>query len=386
MKKLIQIGLSSLLVFPVLTLGVCAEEWNDKTTSMVTYFPVPYAVYNNIYVSDKFDIGTSTKPYKLYLGNGLSSQRKALEAYKVTLCTDETNADNAATLTMDSDVYTPTAYFGKVNSNSTAPATLVFQNLHIGTQPTVSRLEVTDATTVLNVEELNLFGANLGKASCEGTVQVQQINIGDGEKNYVVCCEGGSCGTACYFGTKENEYRTYCETRTDGEKIEGSGWCSSNSDNCSQGCGCQCNTAISQQREVESGPYKGATYCEPKCETQYWDGTVSNCEAQEGSSHWDYNSCKCVCKANHELDGNVCRPLVWTVNRTTTKTAKPAGGCPTGQSSNYNTVNGYQTGSPCSAGHKSHGAYQVHKNLGVCTDDATQCCTSNVEAICGFAN
>ena len=200
MKKLIQIGLSSLLVFPVLTLGVCAEEWNDKTTSMVTYFPVPYAVYNNIYVSDKFDIGTSTNNYELYLGQGLSSQKKALEAYKVTLRTDETNADNAATLTMDSDVYTPTAYFGKVNSNSTAPATLEFQNLHIGTQPTVSRLEVTDTTTGLNVEKLNLFGANLGQATCEGTVQIQEdINIGDGKKDYVVCCEGNSWNSVLFW-------------------------------------------------------------------------------------------------------------------------------------------------------------------------------------------
>ncbi len=196
MKKLIQIGLSSVLVFPVMALGVYAADWADNTTAMVTYFPVPYAAYNNIYVSDKFDVGTSTNGFELNLGEEGVSQ-SALEAEQVILHKTDSST---AQFTMDSDVYTPKAYFGNVAADGNDAVTLEFQNLRIGSdQLTIGTLEVKN----LEIGELKLFGANLGGAECEGTVKTQRIDLGSiegegsGEKTYVVCCpadSASSCG------------------------------------------------------------------------------------------------------------------------------------------------------------------------------------------------
>lgn len=53
-RAVIGVGVLAVLAWSVM---VWAAEGNDKTVSMVTYFPVPYAAYNNLYVSQKMDIG-----------------------------------------------------------------------------------------------------------------------------------------------------------------------------------------------------------------------------------------------------------------------------------------------------------------------------------------
>ena len=375
MKKLIQIGLSSILVFPVMALGVCAANWNDNTTSMVTYFPVPYAAYNNIYVSDKFDVGTSTSNFLLNLGSGGIEQR-ALEANTVTL---RSTAGVNAQFTINSDVYTPVAYFGNVKNPTGTTATLQFKNLRIGSQPDISNLTV----NIVKLQALNLFGANLGGATCNGTVQTKTLNLGAGNQKYMVCCPTGeSCGDACYFTDKKKaRYESYCTTRVYNNKIAGT-WCSGES--CSQGCGCQCDTAISTRETVMTSgdENQGATYCKPKCSTEYWNNSIVGCTEQAGSERWDYNTCECVCKNTYELDDNVCRALTWKATRNTVNTAKPENeSCPTGYSTSYNEVISYHNGAPCTTANKSHGTYSAYRQ-GVVAGDATQCFTETLTATC----
>lgn len=347
MKKLIQIGLSSMLVFPVMALGVCATDWNDNTTSMVTYFPVPYAAYNNIYVSDKFDVGTSAKKFYLKLGSdGVS--RPALEAYSVTL----QNKDNIpAQFKMNSDVYTPTATFGNVK-NATGSVTLDFQNLRLGSVLNVSSLVVNERVAV---DELQLFGANLGEARCDnGTVQLQRdIDIGAGKQTYVVCCpadSASSCGTPCYFTDAEaNSRKPKCLEYLEhpagswvqnaqpapecgcncpaNAYLDANGKCQCNTDYSYSGGSCVLSCSLDWYRRGHRGEccssYSGSNYSDAACWNLQWQLAEQSytcsgySSADNGCSReklgnmldWDYPS------GNVVEDGDSCTTPNETVER-----------------------------------------------------------------------
>ncbi len=357
--------LGSVLFLPFMGLEVCA--WNDNTTSMVTYFPVPYAAYNNIYVSDIFDVGTSTKNFDLHLGSSGISQ-SALEAHTVTLrSTDSAKAQ----FKMESDVYTPTAYFGNVDAVGSGTATLEFTNLRIGTQPTIDTLKADELT----VDELKLFGANLGGAgaSCEngaGTVRIQdEIDIGAGEGRYVVCCPSGSgsCGTACYFAntqanrTRKDDCQENSSSHPKGTWIQNSEPapecgcnCPSNSElNANGKCYCKTNYSYSggscvlscslynyrsNHRSACCASYSGSNYSDTACWNLRWEltSTVESCggysSEDDGCSklgapllNWNYEGGPVVDENDScSVPGNTVRRVRYTGASCTTDTSKCA--------------------------------------------------------------
>ena len=209
----------------LLALPVVGEE-EKNAVSMVTYFPVPYAAYNNIYVNKKFDVGTNQGSFTLHLGSADSSI--SLLANDIFL--RNISANNSA-LSFTTDIYTPTAQFGKW-TNSTGTAELQFKNLRIdsalGTSGDylkdvdVENLNILSGDMYLNTEgfrELN--GARL--PACKGVdgapnVSWQQHRLeGDSQDRYFLvcgeakCADGsapvdGKCGVDCDKCAQDTDY------------------------------------------------------------------------------------------------------------------------------------------------------------------------------------
>ena len=100
----------------------------DDAVQMVTYFPAPYAKYNNLHISNKFDVGTNDDSFTLELGNP-DSANASLEvnsSYDSNVVLKNVN-DNA--LVLDMDVFTWQAGFGNfgVEDEEADPAKLTFE-------------------------------------------------------------------------------------------------------------------------------------------------------------------------------------------------------------------------------------------------------------------
>lgn len=161
----------------------------DNAVQMVTYFPVPYAAYNNVFVSEKLDVGTQKGAFTLNLGNAdcNSTSLKANAAYlrKVT-------AESA--LSFDTDIYTGSATFG--NTEAKEQVLMQIDKLRINklndATHAVQDVKATNFTVHGNMYMIeNAF--ETGKAAlpkCEGTVTWQKLTIaGQREGYYLVCVE-----------------------------------------------------------------------------------------------------------------------------------------------------------------------------------------------------
>lgn len=171
---------------------------------MVTYFPVPYVAYNNIYVSEQFDVGTRRGAFSLVLGSdshrssGASDdlkKRPSLQAGDVLL------KSNTLFSWWNADVYTDIAVFG--NSSSTGDATLNFTNLYIKTLNTnkdhaVKEINAENVTVEKGYMYLfpGYFGTNSAALpACKkagnvpGSVKWQPLTFG-GKSYYFLECNG----------------------------------------------------------------------------------------------------------------------------------------------------------------------------------------------------
>ena len=180
--------LAGFLCMPVL---LCAETPSNNLVSMVTYFPVPYAAYNNLYVSKKLDIGLRNN-FELELNSDpTSGGEHSLEAAESVLW--------KGTLALDMPVLvSDSAYFG---TTTPADATLTFnKNLLIG-QIQNNAYKTSGHTPVQLVSspkkirvrtDVFLFGNNNNAKlpkSCEDTIYWQQLSSSAGSHFFLVCGE-----------------------------------------------------------------------------------------------------------------------------------------------------------------------------------------------------
>ena len=194
MKSYLKIGVFGLWM-GMTVLPVCAASNNN--ISMVTYFPVPYAAYNNIYTTEKFDVGTQDGEFTLNLGNTGGCSNGTENQSSVSLMADKVflrHITNASALSFDTDLYTPTAIFG--NTTSSQAGTLSFNtDLRVGRNFGTNDVLVDTVNAENVVVENNVylfskaFSGYAALPQCNETVTWRQITTDTGTHWYLVCGE-----------------------------------------------------------------------------------------------------------------------------------------------------------------------------------------------------
>ena len=188
MKYYLRVGLISVLMC-IGVLPACAD--NEKI-SMVTFFPVQYAAYNNIYTTEKFDVGTRNGSFTLNLGNSTCTGGLSLDADEVFL----RSIGSSSVLSFDTDLYTPTAIFGDLTITPDTLGINFRKNLRVknlGKQEQFAKEVKTDtATGTIEVERdvylfSNAFSGKVALPQCEGPVTWQQVTTNSGMHWYLVC-------------------------------------------------------------------------------------------------------------------------------------------------------------------------------------------------------
>ena len=176
----------------------------DNVVSMVTYFPVPYAAYNNLYVSEKLDLGLH-KDGNFELDLNSCNNATSLQAKEAVLWKAQTQP--SGTLTLDAPLLvSQDAWFGK--TAGAQQADLYFnQNLFIGkvennTYSGGIHVKLAQSPTVRVLGDVHLFGASSAYAlpkSCHSKVSWQNLSTKDGSFDFLVCgdveIQAGSSGS-----------------------------------------------------------------------------------------------------------------------------------------------------------------------------------------------
>ena len=207
--------------------GMPAHAATDNAVQMVTYFPVPYAAYNALFVSDKFDVGTYKGPFTLNLGDmeGCGSDAtgvvSSLQAPTIVL---KSVPGNTSSLSFNTDIYTSTATFGVADTS--VPNTLNFRNnLRVGTisSDDTYALALFKATeTILANSKVKLFPGKVDASElpvCEDTVSWKLLELGnDTSKHYFLACADEA--------TWQDEKDIDCTTSPENEQAcPGKAWC-----------------------------------------------------------------------------------------------------------------------------------------------------------------
>ncbi len=223
MNKLIKISLFGLLFLGVLSV----PAFSDNAVKMVTYFPVPYAAYNNVFVSQKFDVGTTTGAFTLNLGNN-ACNNTTLKAENVNLL----NITDNSTLSFANDIYTENALFG--DKNATGPVNMKFKDLRINTLNNNSTYAVKDVSANDWTVHGNMYMAEDSFVTtndaaklpqCENTVRWKQLKIGGKQGYYLVCGEGETTSNDCpddYHWAASTTYDCVDRNGTNGWQTD---WC-----------------------------------------------------------------------------------------------------------------------------------------------------------------
>ena len=299
----------------------------DKLVKMVTYFPVPYALYNNLYIKDKFDIGTHSGNEGFTLELGSSSSNVSLSADDVFLRQVNTSAP-LSTLKMDTNFTTQTAIFGDTTTQTNNnPAAVHAKNLTVN-----SGLAPNNVTTgKINANTIDLFGkgalpaCGYDESTHQGGAQWQQLTIGGKTGYYLVCCKEADDCVDCYYNNKET-FAAACEA-----SVEGATWCSKpdGSNTPCAVCGCSCpanshqieNNTKCECDDTHRHPDGGGSSCVPRCQVDsYKTENKSECCSQPGVSYSDpicyvlrwgqvYSSNTCEDETNcsaEAIDGAAC--------------------------------------------------------------------------------
>ena len=167
----------------------------DDTLSMVTFFPVPYSAYNNVFVSKQLDVGTSTSTFTLDLGNpSASSTSPSLLADLVFLDDDGSSHNSSLSFSMPV-LFSKKATFGYTNQEDFTEALLDFQNVRIANIPnTVPGTPVNSisANNMTVQQNFFLFPDHVSNSalplSCDDSVSWSTLDFG-GEKSFLTCGE-----------------------------------------------------------------------------------------------------------------------------------------------------------------------------------------------------
>lgn len=189
-----------------------AWAWATNEIQMESYFPTPYVTYNNVFVSQQFDVGTSKGPFTLSLGSNKGNPTPSLQIDPIPFnnnsLDDTANAFAHLKTTPEGG---PTLSFGNVQMRSRAVrfgsptdqvdnAEMTFGNLRIVTLSNMKAKPVQEinATSVQVDEQMYLMEdrfANAALPGCEKTVSWQKLTLGSGSEAWYLVCgypvEGG---------------------------------------------------------------------------------------------------------------------------------------------------------------------------------------------------
>ena len=302
-------GMAGLGLLPCAGLTARANDWADKTTTMVTYFPVPYVSYNTIEVSKKFDIGLNpSQSFVLNLGQNIPSTgsevHPALNVDQLVIKRGSSSVSRNE-LTMNSDIYTPSATFGKFEQGPISNVVLRFNNVRLGTN--VSPILLDDSAVY--VEHFKLFDNKVTTSDLVSTpctdARWQKVNLGAGEKWYLVCCEGGTCGASCFFAnTSENTTKkAHCQASSAAypNGYPAGNWIQDASPAPQCGCNCPANSTLD-----------GNGYCRCNAGYTYYEGAcVASCSVYTYRAA--HRSECCASYSGSNQSDAACWDLRWTL-------------------------------------------------------------------------
>ena len=340
MQKLIYKGLcclwGGLIVWAVMPLPAYADDTDNNAVRMVTYFPVPYARYNNIYVTDKLDIGTEAREFELQVGTrnaNAGAKNESFKANNVNL----RNITDASILQIGQDFRTDEAVVG--NDSVKGTATLQFANLFVeavnaagsGTTGSINELHTSNFANTSSSGKLKFFDNQFPSGCSEQGLAWQELTFQSGSTaKYLVCCDqstattasNDACRQSCLgFDTSiatckgENASLLEGQVTHNGSKVAGS-WVDSGGF-ADGSCYCDCSSVVYTASKhhgagqvvtggvrrtsgvASSDPYD---YCQEKCYSNYKAGNVDACEnstwkGESIGAQWNYNTCSCNCKA-----------------------------------------------------------------------------------------
>ena len=293
---------------------VLADTPTNQLVKMVTYFPVPYASYGNLYISKGLNVGCDGRSFAAEIGstdcNAHNNPTIIADSVKFT-------AQNV-TFEANMDLYTHRARFGQWFNGEND----LYRNAEIKINNNL-RLNLTGITSddvieSLEASTLNSKAAGMGISqssmlpACDGRnedgsfaghqVQWHPLKFGS-SKTFLTCGPVIGC-----YGTRElqNKCTNYAGDTSHNTREYGPGYWDE-----SGGCVCRCNQTDSD------GNYYGIPdedRCKHSCWSDVRSGRVENCGYRGGSvifgsefqyeaGTWRYSpSCGCNCPGHYKLD------------------------------------------------------------------------------------
>lgn len=235
---LLKWGLCVGMVLGSVTAFAEAGSGTGKDIEMYTFFPVPSVSYNNIYVTERFDVGTQKSPFTLTLGhpkinNDDIAPSLQLDSSSIALLKRGT-ASSKNNLDWNVDIYTNEATFGNYSDTpaSSTASQLTFNNLfaqeltkstdHPADEINAKKVKVNGKMKMIS----NAFPFEGASAlpGCTQTVSWNTFTIGGNNRTFLECSEApeeptGKCGLQLVTnGTitcnSTAGAHTYCETIT----------------------------------------------------------------------------------------------------------------------------------------------------------------------------
>lgn len=323
---------------------------------MVTYFPVPYAAYNNLYIKNKFDVGTQNDGFVMELG-GNSASDVALSANEVFL--RQVNTLNSfSTLKIDNDVSTQTAVFGNTAASNNNVAAVHGHEMTVNTALGSSGNPISRVTAEeINTGSLDLFGKGELPA-CGGVGATwQRLTIGSQTGYYLVCCKEADDCVDCYY-PNATIYAQNCAN-----SVSGADWCSNK--DCKGKCGCSCSEAahshaIDNNRlcgcddgyTIDDNPTDGGNFCVPNCSvySYRWENKQECCPAADPEDTACYTGLKwgIVSEQTGNLNGQTsCSGETFSKDECATKPAVEGAQCEIIENKGYTCNPGGSTTNGC---------------------------------------
>ena len=200
---LLKWGLCVGMVLGAVTAFAEAGSGTGKDIEMYTFFPVPSVSYNNIYVTDRFDVGTQKGPFTLMLGhpqinNDDITPSLQLDSSSIALLKGGTESSKN-NLEWNVDIYTNEATFGNYSdapASSTA-SQLTFNNLfakeltkstdHPADEINAKKVKVNGKMKMIS----NAFTSEEASAlpGCAQAVSWNTFKIGGANRTFLECGE-----------------------------------------------------------------------------------------------------------------------------------------------------------------------------------------------------
>lgn len=334
-----------------------ARGWEDNTSAMVTYFPVPYASYNNLYVKDKFDVGTYNGDFTLNLGNsGVScASNRSLDVHEMHL----RKVTIQSSLKVNQDLFTDKAFFGNKDSSS-GSINLSFGNVRIGDDlgsystpiNSFDARELYTGSFYLYPDRIS--DSNLSNATC-ADAKWRYIDFGSNHKGYfITCCvAAGDCEDCYYDTTVTNTYKPRCENHApQGTWIQGN-------KPAGKTCGCNCPATVSQ--------LDADGYCQCKADyTLVGNTCVLSCSLSDYRGGHKNDCCRRSPWYTDYTD-SVCWNLKWkSISGGLRQKAGSTGSCTSGS---WNVPDPNNTA--CSTPNQE---LTRVRDIGPCSSDPSQCC------------